>query len=115
MENFLFLIGVNRITYKKEMKNVRTNVKNGLIFLGEVGTDTAAIRIGDIEVNKNKDFIFNTKRDGYYPILGETDENGIVQRLIIDMNPHEVNLLGLFSSEKIIEIPEEDIVWTKNE
>lgn len=94
---------------------MRTNVKNGLIFLGEVGTDTATIRIGDIEVNENKDFIINTKRDGYYPVLGETDENGIVQRLIIDMNPHGASLLELFAREKINEIPEEDIVWTENE
>ncbi len=85
---------------------MRTNVKNGLIFLGEVATDTATIRIGEIEPS-HLDFEFVTKADGWYPVLGETHEYGTVERIFIDVNPNDWNL---FENDPITEIDPDDVI-----
>lgn len=69
-----------------EVLILRTNVKNGIIFLGEIATDTATIRIGDIK-SSQLDFKFPTKADGVYPVFTETNEKGMVERIFIDVNP----------------------------
>jgi hypothetical protein len=90
---------------------MKTNVKNGVIFLGEVATDSATIRIGDIGL-LHSDFIFTTKADGYYPILAETNEIGMVERIVIDVNPHNWDL---FKNDTVTNIHPNDIVTGKVE
>ena len=85
---------------------MKTNVKNGIIFQGEVATDAATIRIGEIEPSQ-LDLEYVTKIDGFYPIYGETNEKGIVERLFIDVNPHNLNL---FENDEVTIIEPEDIV-----
>ena len=85
---------------------MKTNVKNGIIFLGEVGTDTATIRIGDIEPS-HLDLEFTTKADGFYPVFAETNEIGMVERIFIDVNPSGWDL---FKNDKVTVIDPEDVV-----
>lgn len=83
---------------------MKTNVKNGLIILGGVATEMATIRIGEADC---LDLRFFTGIDGMYPILGATNENGVVERIIIDVDPAE---LGLFDYDGITEINSDDII-----
>jgi hypothetical protein len=85
---------------------MRTNIKNGIIFLGQVATDTATIRIGEIEPS-NLDLKFTTKADGFYPVFAETNDIGMVERLFIDVNP---NNWDLFMNDKITIIDPENVV-----
>jgi len=85
---------------------MRTNVKNGIIFLGQVATDTATIRIGEIEPS-NLDLKFTTKADGFYPVFAETNDKGMVERLFIDVNPNNWNL---FKNDEITIIDPDDII-----
>jgi hypothetical protein len=81
---------------------MKTNVKNGLIFLGEFVTETATIRIGEI---RQLDFKFVTMTDGWYPVLGETNDNGVVERIIIEVEPG-----NLFDNDEITEIDLDDVI-----
>ncbi|TDL74250.1 hypothetical protein [Peribacillus frigoritolerans] len=83
---------------------MRTNVRNGIIFLGEVATDTGTIRIGEI---RTLDLEFATKADGFYPVLAETNETGMVERIFIDVNPRNWNL---FKNDEITIIDPDDVV-----
>lgn len=85
---------------------MKTNVKNGIIFLGEVATDTATIRIGDIEPSQF-DFEFITNADGFYPVLAETNESGMVERMFIDVNPRN---WGLFKNDNVTIIDPDDVI-----
>lgn len=85
---------------------MRTNVKNGIIYLGEVATDTATIRIGEVSPS-HLDLEFTTKMDGFYPVFGETNEKGIVERIFIDMNPLSLNL---FENDSITKIDPLDVI-----
>ncbi|HFK1661931.1 hypothetical protein [Bacillus cereus] len=85
---------------------MRTNVKNGIIFLGEVATDTATIRIGDIK-SSQLDLKFSTKADGFYPVFTETNEKGMVERIFIDVNPQNWDL---FKNDEVTIIDPEDII-----
>lgn len=89
-----------------EVWTMKTNVKNGLIFLGEVATDTATIRIGDIAPSQF-DFEFITNADGFYPVLAETNESGMVERIFIDVNPRNWNL---FEYDEVTMIDPDDII-----
>ncbi|MGY1464615.1 hypothetical protein ACW4EZ_25285 [Bacillus toyonensis] len=64
---------------------MRTNVKNGTIYLGEFATDTETIRLGDCDILGLQ--IKTDSNGGWFSVLGETDEKGIVKRLIIDLEP----------------------------
>lgn len=68
---------------------MKTNVKNGIIYLGEFATDTETIRLGDCDILGLQ---IETESDGgWFSVLGETDEKGIVKRLIIDLEPIDEN------------------------
>ncbi|MGM0887189.1 MAG: hypothetical protein ACQEW5_09505 [Bacillota bacterium] len=83
---------------------MKTNVKNGIIFLGQVATENATVRIGEADC---LDVKFFTRIDGMYPILGATNENGVVERIIIDVDPIG---LGLFDYDSITEIDLDDVI-----
>lgn len=83
-----------------------TNVKNGTIILGDISTNTATIRIGDIDPSQF-DFEYNTKSDGFYIVLGDTNEKGIVERIWIAVNSHNCNLL---ENDEVIIIDPDDVI-----
>ncbi|MDO6658675.1 hypothetical protein [Anaerobacillus sp. 1_MG-2023] len=68
---------------------MKTNIKNGIINLGEFATDTETIRLGDCDILGLQ--IETESNGGWFSVLGETDEKGIVKRLIIDLEPIDEN------------------------
>ncbi|MGM0835412.1 MAG: hypothetical protein ACQEV7_04600 [Bacillota bacterium] len=66
---------------------MKTNVINGLFMVGFIPVDTARIKIGDAETDANP-IIFETGVDGLYAVLAQTNEEGIVQKLIIDIGEY---------------------------
>lgn len=69
---------------------MKTNIKNGIIYLGEFATDTETIQLGDCNILGLQ--IETESNGGWFSVLGETDEKGIVKRLIIDLEPIDENL-----------------------
>ena len=63
---------------------MKTDVKNGAFIYGVIPVDTATINIGDAYTKEGVNFC--TGADGLFPIIAETDENGTVKSLIIDMS-----------------------------
>ncbi|MEC2869497.1 hypothetical protein ACIQHV_11435 [Bacillus bombysepticus] len=61
---------------------MRTNVKNGTIFLGYAATVGDKIRIGNKRLMNIEYF---TLAD-FCPVLAETNEKGVVKRLYVDVN-----------------------------
>jgi hypothetical protein len=92
----------------EELK-MKTNLKNGAFLLGEIPVDTAQIKIAGTLTGEGINF--NTRADGLYPVIAETDENGIVTHLVIDVSRYNF----IFNSDVITEIDEEDIVVNNGE
>lgn len=67
---------------------MKTNVKSGIIFLGEVAADNGIIRIGKKDPS-SCDYEFDTKVDGFFPVYAVTNENGLIERISIDVNPYK--------------------------
>lgn len=89
---------------------MKTNVKNGLFIFDYIPVDTAQIKITDAETNAQPT-IFQTGSDGLYVILAETNEDGVVTSLIIDVGEHA--LPENLQNEVVIE--DESILIKDNE
>ncbi|QHA36932.1 hypothetical protein D5E69_14660 [Rossellomorea marisflavi] len=64
---------------------MKTNVKNGIIKLGEFATDTGTIGLGDCEI---LGLHIETESDGgWFSVMGKTDQKGIVRQLVINLEP----------------------------
>ncbi|EJR43715.1 hypothetical protein IIM_05353 [Bacillus cereus VD107] len=67
---------------------MKTNVKNEIIFLGEVATEDDTLRIGEVGLLDIRFFI----PTDFCPVFAERNEKGIVERIIIDVNPENWHL-----------------------
>lgn len=73
---------------------MKTNVKDGLFIIGEIPVDTATIGIADSLTGANK-ITFETGADGMYTVLAQTNSEGIVESLIIDVGEYaHLNLMN---------------------
>ena len=84
---------------------MKTNVKNGLVFLGEVDTYTDITRIENI-TQIEWEYEFTTKLQDWVPVLAETNENGSVTKIIIDVNFRNQNN----DNDEVTEIEIEDVL-----
>jgi hypothetical protein len=71
---------------------MKTNVKNGAFVLRTLAVDDGTIHIGKDFVGDGKERFsylpFETRADGEYIILAETNEEGVVERLLIEFPEH---------------------------
>ena len=84
--------------------DMKTNVKDCLFILGEIPVDTGRIKLGDALTGRG--ITYETRADGGYPVLAETDGNGVVTTLLVDVSQYNF----LFNNTEVTKIDEEDIV-----
>ena len=82
---------------------MKTNVKSGLFIYGFINVDTAKIKICD--ANTNNGLTFVTGMDGVFRVYANTDEEGYVEEISIDL----FNCVG-FESQKEVLIDEDKIL-----
>ncbi|WP_010530917.1 hypothetical protein [Lentibacillus jeotgali] len=85
---------------------MKTNVKNGAFIYNYIPVDTANIKLSDAGTDEG--VYYNTRADGFYPVIAETDDKGIITNLVIDVS--RFNLL--FENDDVTEIHEDDILYT---
>ena len=88
---------------------MKTNIKNGAFIYGYVPVDTGKIKLGDAETGEG--IKYTTRADDMYPVIAETDENGIVNSLVIEVSRFNT----LFDNDDTTIIAEDDIINHGNE
>ncbi|MGP4071306.1 hypothetical protein ACTWQB_01980 [Piscibacillus sp. B03] len=83
---------------------MKTNIINGAFIYGWIPVDTAEIKLEDS--NTDEGVKFSTGADGLYPVIAETDENGLIEHLVIDVSRFN----ELQENHKFKEVAEEDIL-----
>lgn len=94
---------------------MKTNVKNGTIFLGKIDSYNSKVgRIGGF-IPSESDFTFTLRDSTAYLINGETNNEGFVERIVIKVIPFQYKGMKVPGEEPIIEIDPDDIIDDENE
>ena len=94
---------------------MKTNVKNGKIFLGKIDSYNSKVgRIGGF-IPSESDFTFTLRESTAYLINGETNKEGFVERIVIEVIPFWYEGMKAPREEPIIEIDPDDIIDNENE
>lgn len=89
---------------------MKTNVKNGKIFLGKIDAYNSDLgRIGGF-IPSESDFTFTLGDSKAYLINGETNKEGFVERIIIEVIPFWYEGMKEPRIEPLIEIDPDDIL-----
>lgn len=67
---------------------MKTNVKNGAFVLRTLAVDDGILHIGKDEKESFSYLPFDTRADGEYLIIAETNKEGVVERLLIEFPEH---------------------------
>jgi hypothetical protein len=92
---------------------MKTNVRNGAFVLRTLAVDDGILHIGRDTTGTGKESFsylpFNTNGDGEFLVIAETDKNGVVENISIQIPEH---LLGMddLNKREAIEINPSDII-----
>lgn len=84
---------------------MKTNIKNGVIYLGEVITDIATIKI---DGGSGTPFELSTGGDGCFSLIGHTNEHGSLEAIVIQMDAYSFNIFD--ARKEVVEIDPQDII-----
>ncbi|MDU9695560.1 hypothetical protein O0Q50_30625 [Priestia aryabhattai] len=94
---------------------MKTNVKNGKIFLGKIDDYNSEVgRIGGF-IPSESDFTFTLGDNKVYLIKGETNKEGFVERIVIEVITYWCEGMKEPRIEPLIEIDADDILECENE
>ncbi|MED3982208.1 hypothetical protein [Priestia megaterium] len=89
---------------------MKTNVKNGLIYLGKIDSHNSEIgHIGGL-MPSYTDFMFSLEPHKAYIINGETNQDGIVERIIIECIPFWYDGMEPPKEGRVVEIDDDEII-----